>query len=236
MTTHPAWYYNELQQVGVDFEDIAQVAAYDRKQKSNTPEINQTLIHRLGITTGQTVIEIGTGTGNFAIEAAKAGAHVHAVDISTAMLSYAHQKAVATNTANIEFHHAGFLTYKHTGEPADYIVTKAAFHHLPDFWKQVGLLRMSAMLKPHGILYLRDVIFSFNPAEYHSHINDWINHFAQPSSEGFTNVDYKMHIREEYSTFNWIMEGMLTRSGFQIISTDYPSTTQAEYICQKIGV
>jgi putative AdoMet-dependent methyltransferase len=28
----PAWYYNELQQIGTDLEDLAHVAAYDRNQ------------------------------------------------------------------------------------------------------------------------------------------------------------------------------------------------------------
>lgn len=29
MSKHPAWFYDELKQVGVDFEDMTQVAAYE---------------------------------------------------------------------------------------------------------------------------------------------------------------------------------------------------------------
>jgi ubiquinone/menaquinone biosynthesis C-methylase UbiE len=42
------------------------------------------------------------------------------------MLSYARQKAVAANATNIEFYHAGFLTYEHTANAADFIVTTYA--------------------------------------------------------------------------------------------------------------
>ncbi|MBW4668264.1 MAG: methyltransferase domain-containing protein [Cyanomargarita calcarea GSE-NOS-MK-12-04C] len=78
-----------MKQVGVDFDDPVQVEAYDRKQTSNTPEANQALIQRLGISKKHRVIDIGTGTGTFAIIAALNGAHVYAVDVSHAMLSYA---------------------------------------------------------------------------------------------------------------------------------------------------
>jgi hypothetical protein len=39
-------------------------------------------------------------------------------------------------------------------------------HHLPDFWKQVTLLRMNRMLKTGGLLYIFDVVFDFAPEEY----------------------------------------------------------------------
>ncbi len=182
------------------------------------------------------MIEIGTGTGNFAVEAALAGARLYAVDVSEAMLSYARQKATAANAMNIEFYHAGFLTYEHTAEPVDFIVTKFAFHHLPDFWKMVGLLRMNSMLKPGGVFYLRDVVFSFEAAEYTSHIDAWIERMAKPAGEGFTKADFEMHVREEHSTFAWILEGMLKRSGFEVVEKDYQSTVYAQYMCRKAAL
>lgn len=49
MTLLPGWFYNELQQIGVDFEDTAQVEAFDRNHKSSSPEAERSLIQRLGI-------------------------------------------------------------------------------------------------------------------------------------------------------------------------------------------
>lgn len=236
MSNHPAWFYNDLQQVGVDFEDLTQVAAYDRNQTSNTPEACQVLIQQLGIAAGDNVIELGTGTGTFAIETALIGAKVDAVDVSQAMLTYAKQKASIAGVESLEFHQAGFLTYNHQGNLADFIVTKFALHHLSDFWKMVALLKMNSMLKVGGILCLRDVVFSFEASQYHDSINAWIERVSKPVGEGFTAKDFATHVREEYSTFSWIIEGMLTRAGLEIASADYPTPEYAQYVCRKIKV
>ena len=233
MTVLPKWFYDEFQQSGVDFEDTAQVEAYDRNQRSSSTQAEQELIEGLGICAGHTVVDLGTGTGTFAIQACKAGARVHAVDVSQTMLAYARKKALAANAENIEFQHAGFLTYEHRGDPVDFMATKAALHHLPDFWKMVGLLRMASMLKAGGVLYLRDAVFSFNASEYRSRIDAWIDRMAKPAGEGFTLSDFETHVREEYSTFGWIIEGMLTRAGFEIEQANYLTPEYAQYVCRK---
>lgn len=236
MSALPRWFYDELQQTGVDFEDAAKVEVYDRNQRSSSEQAEQALIEQLGISAGHTVIDLGAGTGTFAIQACKAGARAHAVDVSPTMLAYAQKKARAANAETIEFHHAGFLTYEHQGNPVDFIVTKAAFHHLPDFWKMVGLLRIASMLKVGGVLFLRDTVFSFNPSEYRSRIDAWIDRVAKPAGEGFTVSDFETHIREEYTTFGWIIEGMLTRAGFEIERADYLAPEYAQYVCRKQNI
>ncbi|GHO96963.1 class I SAM-dependent methyltransferase [Reticulibacter mediterranei] len=232
MSTLPSWYYDDRQQIGVDFENTTQVATYDRDQGSNTAE-EQALLHRLAIGAGSHVIDLGAGTGSFAIAAAKAGAYVYVVDVSRSMLTYTIQKATAAHLAPIEFHHGGFLTYEHRAAPVDAIITRFALHHLPDFWKMVAFQRMAAMLKPGGIFYLRDTIFSFEPAAYREHINAWIMRVAKEPGTGFVAADFETHVRDEYSTYGWILEGMLTRTGFTIEEATYPSTEYAEYVCRK---
>lgn len=104
MTPYPAWYYNDMQQVGTDFEDITQVEAYDRNQTSSSIEAKQQLVTRLGISAGHTVIDFGCGTGTFATQAAIAGAQVYAVDVSHTMLTYARQKTDAAGVLDkVEF-------------------------------------------------------------------------------------------------------------------------------------
>lgn len=228
----PNWYFDETMMAGVDFEDASQVEAFDLKQPSSTPEKEQALVTRLGIIPGQTVIDLGAGTGTFAIQAALAGAAVHAVDISQAMLDYAYRKAQNAGVADVQFHRAGFLTYDHRDRPADLVVTKAALHILPDFWKMVAFQRIASMLKPGGRFFLRDVIFSFSPTEYESVITSWIERVAKPEGEGWTKHDYEMHVREEHSTFAWIIEGMLSQVGFSILEKNYISPVLAEYLCE----
>ncbi len=40
-----------------------------------------------------------------------------------------------------------------------------ALHHLPDSWKGIALARMASLLAAGGILRLRDLAFSFQPAD-----------------------------------------------------------------------
>lgn len=100
-------------------------------------------------------MNLGAGTGTFAIQAALAGACVHAVDVSQAILTYAQSKAQQTGATKIQFHQAGFLAEEHRDDLADFFITKNALHILPDFWKMIAFLRMAALLKPRGVLYLR---------------------------------------------------------------------------------
>jgi putative AdoMet-dependent methyltransferase len=235
MISLPNWYFDESKMVGVDFEDTAQAESFDLKQPSSMPEKEQALVSRFGIASGQTVIDLGAGTGTFAIQASLTGASVHAVDISQAMLTYAQNKAQKESAMNIQFHQAGFLTYEHCDRLADFVVTKAALHILPDFWKMVAFLRIASMLKPGGHFFLRDAIFSFPPAEYEAAIQAWIERAAKPEGQGWTKRDYEMHAREEHSTFAWIIEGMLKQVGFQIVEANYISPVLAEYLCKKVS-
>lgn len=234
MVSFPNWYFDESKMAGVDFEDAAQVEAYDRNQTSSTPEKEQALVTRLGISPKHTVIDLGAGTGTFAIQASLAGASVHTVDISQAMLTCAQSKAQKAGATSIKFNRAGFLTYEHEGNLADFVVIKNALHILPDFWKMIAFLRIAALLKPRGVLYLRDVIFSFPPAKYETSINEWIKEVAKPEGQGWTATDFEMHVQEEHSTFAWIIEGMLTRAGFDIAEVNYQTPTYAEYLCIKV--
>jgi hypothetical protein len=41
-------------------------------------------------------------------------------------------------------------------------------------------------------------------------------------------------VREENSTFSWLLEPMLDRAGFHILDADYsPSGMDARYLCEK---
>ncbi len=74
------WAYDEMQQVGVDFENAEQVVQYDSKQGSDRDAERQ-LVDRLCIVPGQVVVDLGCGTGSFAREAARAGARVRATGV-----------------------------------------------------------------------------------------------------------------------------------------------------------
>ena len=131
------WQYNELQQVGVDYKNYDEVARYDarmKKLRDIETEINS-LIEATSPTPDSVILEIGTGTGEFTLALAAKSQKLFAIDVSPAMLEYADKKAKERKIKNIEFHHAGFLTYNGSPEQFDIIFTQLALHHLPDFWK-----------------------------------------------------------------------------------------------------
>jgi putative AdoMet-dependent methyltransferase len=226
------WYYDDLRQVGLDFEDTAAVESYDRNQRVDA-EQDRALLDRLGVDGDHVVIDIGCGTAAFAVEAARRCRTVYAVDISARMLAFARQRADGQDLRNMEFRRGGFLSYAHDGPPADLLVTKYAFHHLPDFWKSVALLRMNEMLRPAGRLFLSDVVFSFPVTEHRGEIDTWIARMAKPQGEGFTAADFATHVRDEHSTYDWILEGLIERAGFRIDRKDRWDAIYADYTCTK---
>jgi ubiquinone/menaquinone biosynthesis C-methylase UbiE len=227
------WIYDEFKHIGVDFADPQQVQTYDARQQTHL-ENEKWLVERLKIGASATVIEFGSGTCAFSLAAAMAGAQVTAVDISRAMLDYGRSKAEASSCANLQLVHAGFLTYDHHQQaPVDFVVTKFAFHHLPDFWKAFALRHIYSLLKPGGIFYLQDVVYSFASTDTEQHINHWIDTITSDPDGSFSRADFEMHVRDEYSTFGWIIEGLLRQEGFRIQQANYYQPTYAEYLCLK---
>ncbi len=93
------------------------------------------------------------------------------------------------------------------------MVSKFALHHLPDFWKSLALLNMSHCLKKGGKLYFSDLVFTIPPAEYEVSINQMIEHMKKTASKSLVQETI-IHIKEEFSTYDWIMEGLFKKTGF----------------------
>ncbi|MCK9419540.1 MAG: class I SAM-dependent methyltransferase [Nitrospirae bacterium] len=130
-----SWQYDEFKQVGTDYSSKAAVEIYDSSHADfrDMEAESIKILDSLEIKGGNGLIDFGSGTGTFAIQAARRCARVYAIDVSKAMIDRAAAKAIKAGTSNIEFHHAGFLTYEHNDSPVDAVVTTFAFHHLPDF-------------------------------------------------------------------------------------------------------
>src|SRR6267143_1330707 len=78
------WYPNELELAGPEHLDAEFVAAYDRKQQFD-PSADVALLADLGIARDATILDLGAGTGTFALAAAPSVGRVVAVDISPVM-------------------------------------------------------------------------------------------------------------------------------------------------------
>lgn len=230
----PSWQWNEVQQVGADYTDPAEIEAYDvrhGKFRDFAAEAER-IFSLMPIRADQTLLDMGAGTGNFALEAARRCRHVYAADVSAPMLDYAREKAQRAGVSNISFHQGGFLTYRHGDEPVDCIVSQAALHHLPDFWKLVGLRRLRECLAPGGRFLLMDVVFAFEPDALAAAFDAILAEAAVTGVERLAG-DWVRHLRQEFSTWSWIMEGILERAGFRIASARYDRQI-AVYLCERL--
>jgi SAM-dependent methyltransferase len=231
----PAWYPDELAHAGPEHLDPAYVAGYDRKAGVDVGD-DVALLRELGLNETSTLVDLGAGTGALALVVAPLCRRVVAVDVSAPMLANLRAQAARRGLDNIEFVQAGFLSYEHRGAPADFVYTRNALHHLPDFWKAIALARIAAILRPGGVLRLHDLVYSFDPAEAERVVEPWLAGAAPSPEIGWTKAEYETHLREEFSTFSWLLAPMLERTGFDIRDASHsPRRIYSAYTCIKRG-
>lgn len=228
------WYPQELELAGAEHLDAAYVAAHERKAGFD-PTDDLDMLRARGLRGGSTLIDFGAGTGSFAVAAASVCKRVVAVDVSPAMVDAARARAAEAGARNVECVQAGFLSYVHEGEPPDFIYTRNALHHLPDLWKGIALTRLAALLRPGGVLQLRDLVFSFDLQGAEAGIANWLRTAAADRPEdGWTREELANHLRDEHSTFTWLLEPMIAGAGLELVAVDHGRAgAYANYICLK---
>lgn len=98
-----------------------------------------------------------------------------------------------------------------------------ALHHLPDFWKALALDRMRGILRPGGILRLMDIVYAFEPSQAEERIERWCATLPTEATTDavWTRRDIEEHVRDEHSTFTWLLEPMIERCGFRLEQIDH---------------
>jgi ubiquinone/menaquinone biosynthesis C-methylase UbiE len=227
------WVLDELAYAGHEHLDDAFVAGYDRKQGHPDPAGELAALAAHGIGDTATVVDLAAGTGQFTLAAARRFGQVVAVDVSPAMQGALRKRVAEAGLSNVSFAHAGFLSYEHGGPPADAVHTRNALHQLPDFWKGVALDRIARMLRPGGVLRLRDIIFDFQPSEADTVLERWMDGAVKDPAQGYTREDYAEHLRTEFSTYRWLLEPMLAAAGFDIVDAGFAGSVYGAYTCVK---
>jgi ubiquinone/menaquinone biosynthesis C-methylase UbiE len=131
------------------------------------------VIGALGLKPGQSVADIGAGTGYFTVRLAKSpGApKVFAVDIEESMVNYTRQRAAKEGLKNV----IGVVASADSSnlpEPVDLILIVDTFHHIPS--REAYFRKLRKSLKPGGTLAIIDWLpggpmgppeaFRFSPA------------------------------------------------------------------------
>jgi 2-polyprenyl-3-methyl-5-hydroxy-6-metoxy-1,4-benzoquinol methylase len=219
------WYYNQRRRIGLD---TAVVSLCDHDEDCDLRA--RAALEMLGVKPGWRVADIGCGNGIFACEAALMGAEVDAIDISPATLQLAELYARGRR-APIRTRSSGLLSFAYEPNSYDLIVSEFTLHHLPDFWKAVALSRIYAALKPGANFYLRDIVFVSMPDGGERSVEQWADFNIK--NHDFARDSVVTHMRDEYSTFGWVMERMLAEVGFTLVSADYHAPLHGTYLLQK---
>jgi SAM-dependent methyltransferase len=219
------WYYNERNRMGIE---PAVASLYDTHDDADLRA--RAALKRLGVERGWRIADIGCGNGVLATEAALLGAEVDAIDISPAMLALAEIYA-RDRKARLRTQPAGLLSFAYQPNSYDLIVSEFTLHHLPDFWKAVALARIYRALKPGGTFYLRDIVFVAVPDTTERGVDEWAEFNIK--NHDIARESVITHMRDEYSTFGWVMERLLTDVGFSLASVDYQAPMHGTYLLRK---
>jgi SAM-dependent methyltransferase len=221
-----SWRLDELAHAGPEHLDADYVARFDAKSPTDWSS-ELAALDAFGIGADSTIVDLGAGTGSFALAVAPRVARVVAVDVSPAMVAIMRERG-------LEAVRAGFLGYEHEGDAPDAVHTRNALHHLPDFWKAVALDRIARLLPRRGVLLLTDLVYGFDPGEADDAVAAWLADAATDPARGWTADELAEHVRDEHSTFTWLLEPMLERCGFEIRDRWLSeSRTYASYTCVR---
>lgn len=210
------WMFDERASAGAENLDPAHVARYDGKMDAEA-EAEVAILLGVGLTRRSTVVEFGSGTGQFALAVAPHCGRLVAVDPSAPMMERLRQKLAEARLDGVELAEAGFLTYRHAGPPADIVYSRFALHHLPDAWKAMALSRIRAMLRPGGLFRLWDVVYDFPLDAAPDRLEAWCATGGDEVEGEWSRAEIEDHVRDEHSTFAWLLEAMLGRAGFETI-------------------
>jgi SAM-dependent methyltransferase len=238
MIAKPDWMLDELSSAGRENLDADHVGRYDSKMDADaTNEV--ALMHSLGLDAASTLVEFGAGTGQFTLAAAATGAKVVAVDVSPVMLDALRRKVAGGSFDNVHIVEAGFLTYDAPPGTADFVYSRLALHHLADFWKVTALQRVHELLAPGGVFRLWDVVYDFEPADTAERLEAWCATGAQVPAgtavhESWGRWEIAEHVRDEHSTYRWLLDTMIERVGFRIEHVEQPDSVTARYVLRRI--
>lgn len=111
------------------------------------------------IETGQTVLDIGCGTGALTVKAAKKGAHVKGIDVNPQMLEIAQKKTDELNLTTVTFCEYGVAELEsEESESYDVVMSGLCFSELSEDERAYTLKEIRRILKKEGLFLVADEV------------------------------------------------------------------------------
>ena len=161
--TFPGWRYDLLVQLGAKFY----LGGSERALRHMTTDLAQ-------LQRGETVLEVGCGTGTLAMLATERvgpDGRVSGIDPSAALLATARRKA-ARRGLSIDFQPGAIEQLAFADQSFDVVLSSMMMHQLPDDLKLQGLTEIARVLKPGGRLLVLDFRRSVHGGPWNSDIQD----------------------------------------------------------------
>lgn len=108
------------------------------------------LVNFAKVTGGQTVLDVGTGTGVVAITARRMGARVTGLDLTPALLAQARESAAVAGHDDIAWHEGDVEALPFPDASFDVVISQ--FGHMFAPRPEVAMAEMLRVLKPGGII------------------------------------------------------------------------------------
>jgi trans-aconitate methyltransferase len=89
-------------------------------------------------------------------------------------------------------------------------------------WIEAGFLTYEHDGEPPQLVYSRNALH---------HLSDFWKG-APRRSEGWTRAELETHVRDEHSTFTWLLEPLLTHAGFTTLERDVRGGIYATFVCR----
>ena len=116
-------------------------------------------VERAGVASGQSVLDVGCGTGSLTLAAkavAGASGQVHGIDPSPEMIEVSRKKA-ARKHVDIDFRIGVIEDLPFPDASMDVVLSSLMLHHLPGDLKRRGLAEVARVLKPGGRFFAVDM-------------------------------------------------------------------------------
>ena len=126
-------------------------------------DLRDRILALAGPDSGQTVVDVGAGTGLLTLAVAPGVEHVWAIDFSPAMCEYLAVKAASAGLENVDVVVASAASLPLVDSVADLVISNYCLHELGHEDKMLALGEAMRVLRPGGRLVFGDMMFSLNP-------------------------------------------------------------------------